>query len=80
MNNEEISNQIRSFLIEELGISPSTSNEDSLFSGGILDSLDILSIITFFENKLSVKFSPFEVGLEQLDTIDLMVRAVIKKS
>lgn len=79
MSRNDISERVRTYLVDEFGLSKDLSDNDELFSTGVLDSMDILSLLTFFDKEFDIRFSSFEVGLEQLDTIELIVNAIIGK-
>jgi acyl carrier protein len=68
--------QIREFLTREMGLDSSLADEDPLFSSGLLDSIDLLSILEFIESQWTVTFSAFDVGLEDMDSIGRIVRQI----
>lgn len=57
-------------LIEDDDIEISTST--SLFKDNILDSLNLLSLISYFEQNFTIKVKPSDVNYDNLDTIDAM--------
>ncbi|MBT8446182.1 MAG: acyl carrier protein [Gammaproteobacteria bacterium] len=44
-------------------------NDEALFTGGLVDSLSLLNIITFVEDHFSVSVSIAEINLENWDTL-----------
>jgi acyl carrier protein len=69
---------IRDYLINELGLDEGLSTQDKIFSSGLLDSMDVVSLLAFLEKKFSVSFNPFSIGLEDFNSIDLMVAGIEK--
>ncbi|MBA1443569.1 MAG: acyl carrier protein [Chromatiales bacterium] len=79
MNKENIYLKVQAFLIDEFGLQENLSGSDVLFSSGMLDSMDVLSLLIFFDKEFGVSFSPFEVGLEQLDTVEMIAAEIAGK-
>ncbi len=79
MNKENIYLKVQAFLIDEFGLPENLSGSDVLFSSGMLDSMDVLSLLIFFDKEFGVSFSPFEVGLEQLDTVEMIAAEIAGK-
>lgn len=57
------------FIRTDLGIEDAIDAETELFSGGLLDSVSMVSLITFIEEKAGVTVQPSDVTLENFDTI-----------
>lgn len=74
--NERIA--IKEFLVNQLGLSEGLEDDEKIFSSGRLDSLDVVSIFTFLEKKYSFKINPFDFGLEDFDSIELIVKTIEK--
>lgn len=73
MDNAKIKNDIIAFLKQDCGINEQQLEaKGTVFSSGLLDSLDILKIVLFFENKYGLSISPLEVSLDHFDTVELM--------
>lgn len=68
--------RIREFLIREMGVEETLADEDPLFSSGLLDSIDLVSILEFIESQWKITFSAFDVGLEDMDSIGRIVRQI----
>lgn len=73
---DNIEETIKSYLIKEHGIGDGVSYEDPLFSAGVLDSMDVITLIHFMEKTYNLTFNPFDLGLEQLDSISLMAKCI----
>lgn len=71
---------IRIFLTSELGLSSSLSADEGIFSSEILDSIDVLTIFVFLERKYSLKINPFDLGLDDFDSIDKIVDTIKRLS
>lgn len=77
MENAEIKNDIAQFLKTDCGISEDElDSSETVFSSGLLDSLDILKIVSFIEEQYGLSISALEVSLDHFDTIDLMAKFV----
>ena len=44
-----------------------------LISSGVLDSIATARLVSFVENQFGVRFKASEIGVQRMDTIDLMV-------
>jgi acyl carrier protein len=71
-----IRQQVRDFILRELIRSPSYALEDDepLMSSGLIDSACIAQLAVFFETAFDVYVPDTELTVENLDTIDLIVR------
>ncbi|AGT11072.1 acyl carrier protein [Paracoccus aminophilus] len=65
-----------SYLIEELNIAPPIDLDTELFSSGILDSVSLVSLIGFIEEKARTTIPPVDVTLENFDSVDRIVAYV----
>jgi acyl carrier protein len=73
---------IKSFILEEFlpGESPDQLTESTpLVTGGILDSLATLKLVTFLEEKFQIEVLPHEVDTENLDTLAHIAKLVESK-
>lgn len=69
---DELLDRIRGFLAGALrsprdseGIEPHTA----LISGGLLSSIDVLSLVAFLEDELGIEFQAFEISPDYLDSL-----------
>jgi acyl carrier protein len=70
-------NDLLKFMQEELGID--TANVDagtSLFSAGIIDSFALVSLITFIEERCSLRMQPTDVTVDNMDSVDRILAYV----
>ncbi len=74
--------ELRGFILESFlpGEDPATlADSTPLVSSGILTSLCLVEITTFIEESFSVELRPADIGIEQMDSIDLMVDLVRRR-
>lgn len=64
LNQDELS----SYLRDELNIEDQIDGDTELFSSGLLDSVSMVSLITFIEEKTGAVIQPADVTLENFDT------------
>ena len=73
---------LRRFILESFlpGEDPATlSDSTPLVTSGILTSLCLVELTTFIEESFSVELRPADIGVEQMDTIDLMTDLVRRR-
>ena len=79
---EETINTIKGFILSEFlpGEDPSALTETTpLITGGILDSLATLRLVTFLSETFNVEVAPHEMGVEHLDTLPDIAKLVQSK-
>jgi acyl carrier protein len=79
---EQIKSTVKDYILNEFlpGEDPAElTDTTTLISGGILDSLATLKLVTFLEEKYGVEFQPHELGAEYMDTIPSIVNLVSSK-
>ena len=54
--------------------------ETPLISGGILDSISTVKLVTFLEEKYGVEFQAHEISSDNLETLTLIANTVHTKS
>ena len=57
----------------------SIDSNTPLFSSGLIDSFSLASLILAVEQKARVKFDPLEITLDNLDSIERILRFVSTK-
>lgn len=71
--------QLYSFLDEDIGLDISNIKpDDLLFSTSIVDSFALVSLMTFIETEEGVRISPWDVNLENMDSIERILAFVEK--
>ena len=82
MKKEEIQSAVKDYILREFlpGESPDALSESTpLVTGGILDSLATLKLVSFLENAYDVTFEAHEVDAEHLDTIAAIASWVVDR-
>ena len=81
---EEIERLIHNFILREFlpGEDPSELQDQTrLITGGILDSISTLKLVTFLEDHFGIRIEAYEAGVEHLDTIrQIAVLVATKRS
>jgi acyl carrier protein len=78
----EISNRIRSFIIENFLFDDSSNglkDTDSFLENGIIDSTGVLELVSFLEETFSIEVADEELIPENLDSIINVVNYLQKK-
>jgi acyl carrier protein len=79
---EDVERVIRDFILHEFlpGEDPSELKaETGLITGGILDSISTLKLVTFLEDQFGIRIEAYEAGVEHLDTIRRIAELVVAK-
>lgn len=78
----EIKTEVRQFLIEKFfaGV-PDSCLDDSTFliTSGLINSIDVIDMINFIENRFGIEFLPREIDARNLDTLGQIEELVRKK-
>lgn len=64
------------FLKDSLNVEDSIEPETELFSTGLLDSVAMMNVIGFVEEKARIEVHPGDVTLENFDTVERIVQHV----
>ena len=78
----EIKAEVRKYLIENLmtdGAAISLGDTTPLITGGLIDSIGMISLVRFIEGRFGIVFAPREIDAQRLDTLDEIERLVSKK-
>jgi acyl carrier protein len=79
---EEILRTIREYILNEFlpGEDPDELTEETpLISGGILDSISTLKLVSFMEDQFDVIVEAHEAGVENLDSVGRISRLIHEK-
>jgi acyl carrier protein len=74
--------EIQDYILQEFlpGEKPENLTESTpLISGGILDSIGMLKLVKYVEEKYGIQVEAHEVDVENFDTIDLIANFVRAK-
>lgn len=77
-----IREKVRSYILTEFlpGEDPTELTDESpLITGGILDSIATIKLVSYLEESFEVQFQAHEVTIDHLDTIDRIVDSVQEK-
>ncbi len=69
---DEIKRLVREFILREFlpGEDPGElEDETRLITGGVLDSISTLKLVTFLEDRFNIRIEAHEAGVDGLDTI-----------
>lgn len=80
---QEIKEVVRGYLLQNLfdsGSGDELTDSTPLISGGILDSISTLQLVSFLEEKFKIEFRPNEVDQDNLNTISRIANFVRSKS
>ena len=75
------SDQLRAFIVDELleDDDADVSEETSLFKDRLLDSLNLLALISFIEENAELSIETSEITLENIDSITLIMSFLSRK-
>ncbi len=68
--------QLVSHLRDDLNIDEPIDGETELFSSGLLDSVSMVGLITFIEEKTGATIQPADVTLENFDKVERILAYV----
>lgn len=77
----DMQQQVIDFIRDELVDDTQTEilSDTSLFRDQVLDSLNLLALIGHLEKAYSIKISPSEVSIDNLDTVEKIIKFVERK-
>ena len=78
----DMKDEIRSYILNEFlpGVDESElSNTTALISGGIIDSIGTLKLISFMEEEYDIIIEAFEINEDNLDTLEKIEEFVESK-
>jgi len=74
MTAEELSAVLRRALVYRFGIKQAVQDDTALFSMGLIDSLNVIELVTFVEEQLGWSVPPREITLENFDSVGQILR------
>lgn len=77
----EIRTEVRKYVVENfLAASPNTIVDTMpLITGGIIDSIGMISLVAFLERHFDIEFMPREIDVHCLDTVERIEEVIRKK-
>ena len=82
-NRDALKSAVKAYILEEFlpGEDPASLTDDTpLISGGILDSIATIKLISFLEEEFGVAFEAHEVSVDYLDTLERIAGIVESKA
>lgn len=81
MSTDQIKEEIRKYILDNIvqDDSKELKNDTLLISGGVIDSISTLKMVSFLEKRFAFEFMPHEVDRENLDSINLIADFVVSK-
>lgn len=80
---DEIKPEVRKYVADNflLGAQRATIVEDAmpLITGGLIDSIGMIGLVSFLETRFNVEFMPREIDVHSLDTVERIEALVRKK-
>ncbi len=79
MAKEHIAQTVKSYILEQFlpGENPDALMETTpLISGGILDSISTIKLVSFLEEQYKIEFDAHEINADHLDTVGDIVSIV----
>ncbi len=79
---DEFTRIIHQFILREFLPGEDASEltaETPLITGGVLDSITTLKLVTFLEDHFDITVEAYEAGIDHLDTIDRIAALVARK-
>ena len=78
----EIKTEVRNYIAENfLPNAPAESIDDAmpLITGGVIDSIGMISLVAFLETRFEVEFMPREIDVHCLDNVERIEQLIAKK-
>ena len=75
------SSMVKKFIVKKFYIedNPDLNDDTALFSSGILDSFHLIDLVGFIETEADIRIGPFDMSLDNLDSIEKIVEFVNRK-
>lgn len=80
---DPIAQSVRDYILEEFlpGTPASELKADTpLITGGVLDSLATIKLVSFLEEQYNITIEPHEANVDYLNTVDEIAKLVREKS
>lgn len=78
----EIKTEVRNYIAENfLPNAPAASIDDAmpLITGGVIDSIGMITLVSFLESRFEVEIMPREIDVHCLDTVERIEQLIVKK-
>lgn len=80
--NAEIKSNVRNYIVQEFlygDESEDLQDTTPLVSGGILDSISTVKLVAFLEDTYGIRLKPHEMGVEHMETLEMIAGLVESK-
>ncbi len=79
MSGSEIEARVRNFIHEQFPVPDELPAEESLLEGGVIDSIGVLTLVTWLEQEFGFVIEDDEVVPDNLESVANLVRFVSHK-
>jgi acyl carrier protein len=82
MTDDDIRSAVRTFILEDalVGEDPANLGDDlPLRTSGIIDSMGVIRLTSFLEERFGIRVDAHETGVENTDTVNAIVAFVATK-
>jgi len=82
MTDDDIRTAVRGFILEDalVGEDPANLTDDlPLRTSGIIDSMGVIRLTSFLEERFGIRVDAHETGVENTDTVNAIVAFVVSK-
>jgi acyl carrier protein len=70
-------NALKTFMTDNLGLDAAgVDDQTPLFTSSLLDSFSMIELIEFIESSAGIRISPTDVNLDNLDSLDRIMKYV----
>jgi acyl carrier protein len=79
---DKVRSSVRQYILSQFlpGEDPASLTDSTpLITGGILDSIGSVKLVSYLEENFGVRFEAHEVSMDHLDTVDLVVGTLAEK-
>jgi acyl carrier protein len=80
MDNQNTSSKIKAFLAQQFPMTKSVSNDETLLTNGLIDSLGILEVVSFVEKEFGIVVSDEDLLPENFGSISSLTNFVHEKT
>jgi acyl carrier protein len=71
---DDLKKSLQRALVSRFGVKGPVDGDTELFSRGLIDSLNVVELVTFVEEALGCAIPPADITLENFDSINRIVR------
>ena len=75
----EIKSEIRRYILESFPSRVALEDSTPLITGGLIDSVGMISLVRFIEQHYKIEFRPREIDAHRLDTIESITSLIERK-